>query len=82
MPDRPTPSVHQSAPGVLATTLGMTPHAYLVQRRLALARSLLAGGQSIAEAATAAGFADQAHLTRVFRRCLGYTPAAYARARA
>jgi len=61
--------------------LGMTPHAYLVQRRLALACSLLDAGQPIAEAATAAGFADQAHLTRSFTRCRGYTPAAYAGAR-
>ncbi|MFL6698650.1 MAG: helix-turn-helix domain-containing protein [Vitreoscilla sp.] len=64
-----------------ARELGMTPHAYLVQRRLALARSLLDAGQSIADAAAAAGFADQSHLTRSFKRCLGYTPAAYARAR-
>jgi AraC-like DNA-binding protein len=61
--------------------LGMTPHAYLVQRRLSLARSLLDAGQPIAEAAAAAGFADQSHLTRSFTRCLGYTPAAYAGAR-
>ena len=59
----------------------MTPHAYLVQRRLALARSLLDAGRPIADAAAAAGFADQAHLTRAFRRSLGYTPAAYAGAR-
>jgi len=64
-----------------ARELGMTPHAYLVQRRLTLARRLLDAGQPIAQAAAAAGFADQAHLTRLFRRCLGYTPAAYAGAR-
>jgi len=64
-----------------ARELGMTPHAYLVQRRLALARSLLDAGQPIADAAAAAGFADQSHLTRAFRRSLGYTPAAYAGAR-
>lgn len=64
-----------------ARELGMTPHAYLVQRRLALARRLLDAGQPIADAAAAAGFADQAHLTRAFRRSLGYTPAAYAGAR-
>ena len=64
-----------------ARELGMTPHAYLVQRRLALARSLLDAGQPIAQAALAAGFSDQSHLTRAFRRCLGYTPAAYSGAR-
>ena len=64
-----------------ARELDMTPHAYLVQRRLAVARALLDAGEAIADAAAAAGFADQAHLTRLFRRCLGYTPAAYARSR-
>jgi AraC-like DNA-binding protein len=64
-----------------ARELGMTPHAYLVQRRLALARSLLDAGEPIAEAALAAGFSDQSHLTRAFRRCLGFTPAAYSGAR-
>jgi AraC-like DNA-binding protein len=60
--------------------LGLTPHAYLVQRRLALAQSLIGRGTPIAHAAAQAGFADQSHLTRLFTRCLGYTPAAYARA--
>ena len=64
-----------------ARELGMTPHAYLVQRRLALARGLLDAGHGIAQAAVAAGFADQAHLTRAFRRSLGYTPAVYANAK-
>jgi AraC-like DNA-binding protein len=64
-----------------ARELDMTPHAYLVQRRLAVARSLLDAGETIADAAAAAGFADQAHLTRLFRRSLGFTPAAYARSR-
>ena len=59
-----------------ARELGMTPHAYLVQRRLALARSLLDAGQAIAEAAVAAGFADQAHLGRTILAMTGRTPAA------
>ena len=63
-----------------ARELDMTPHAYLVQRRLAVARGLLDAGAGIADAAAAAGFADQAHLTRLFRRSLGFTPAVYVRA--
>ena len=63
-----------------ARELGLTPHAYLVQRRLALARRLIDGGATLADAAAAAGFADQSHLTRLFRRFLGYTPAAYSKA--
>jgi AraC-like DNA-binding protein len=47
---------------------------------LRTARRLLADGHSAAEAAALTGFADQAHLTRWFRRCYGVTPVAYARA--
>jgi AraC-like DNA-binding protein len=57
---------------------GLTPHAYLVQRRLALSRRLIAGGTSLAEAAAAAGFADQSHMTRHFVRAFGYPPGTYA----
>jgi AraC-like DNA-binding protein len=60
-----------------AREVGATPHAYLVGRRVLLARRLLAAGQSPAEAAQGAGFADQSHLTRAFRRHLGTTPARY-----
>ena len=59
---------------------GLTPHAYLVQRRLVLARRLIAGGALLAEAAVASGFADQSHMTRAFVRSLGLTPGAYAAA--
>lgn len=60
--------------------VGTTPHAYLIQRRVRLARQLLAAGCGPAEAAAAAGFADQSHLTRAFVRQLGVTPARYRRA--
>ena len=60
-----------------ARTVGVTPHAYLLQQRVRLARRLLAAGRRPAEAATEAGFADQSHLTRAFRRQLGVTPARY-----
>jgi AraC-like DNA-binding protein len=59
---------------------GLTPHAYLVQRRLGLARSLLTGGTPIAAVAADSGFSDQSHLNRAFVRTFGYTPGAYARA--
>ena len=57
--------------------VGTTPHAYLLQRRVCLARRLLTERQSIAEAAANAGFADQSHLTRAFVRHLGVTPGRY-----
>lgn len=59
---------------------GLTPHAYLVQRRTDLARRLITGGTPLAEAATASGFADQSHMTRAFVRKYGLTPGAWARA--
>jgi AraC-like DNA-binding protein len=57
--------------------VGITPHAYLVQRRVRLARGLLAAGRTPAQAAAEAGFADQSHLTRAFLRQLGVTPGRY-----
>ncbi|MFC5744909.1 helix-turn-helix transcriptional regulator [Actinomadura rugatobispora] len=57
--------------------MGMPPYAWLAQHRVARARSLLDAGLPPAEAAARVGFADQAHLTRWFRRVLGVTPGAY-----
>jgi AraC-like DNA-binding protein len=59
---------------------GLAPGEYLRQLRLRAARQELARGTPPGQAAADAGFADQAHLTRWFRRCYGITPAAYARA--
>lgn len=56
---------------------GATPHAYLMQQRVRLARRHLASGTGVADAAAQAGFADQSHLTRAFVRQLGVTPGRY-----
>jgi AraC-like DNA-binding protein len=58
---------------------GLPPHRYLTGRRVDLARRLLLAGHPASGVAQAAGFHDQAHLTRHFRRLLGTTPARYAR---
>lgn len=58
---------------------GLAPSDYQRQLRLRTARRLLASGVSPASAAAEAGFADQAHLTRWFRRSYGVTPGAYQR---
>lgn len=60
---------------------GMPPHLYLTGRRVELARRLLLAGQPPADVAVAAGFYDQSHLTRTFRRTLGISPARYAQTR-
>ncbi len=62
------------------TSTGMTPHRYLVKRRIDHARSLLKRREiSIIDVAAYCGFSSQAHLTQVFRAYLGVTPAEYRR---
>jgi AraC-like DNA-binding protein len=63
-----------------AHEMGLPPHAYRMQRRVGLARQLIARGAVLADAAATAGFADQSHMTRAFVRLLGVTPASYAAA--
>jgi AraC family transcriptional regulator len=57
---------------------GCAPHAYVMQRRLARARELLARSpQSLKVVAARCGFSDQSHMTRVFQRHLNVTPGTY-----
>jgi AraC-like DNA-binding protein len=56
---------------------GLAPSDYQRQLRVQAARRLLSAGVTPARAAAEAGFADQAHLTRWFRRYYGVTPGAY-----
>ncbi|MBO2453504.1 AraC family transcriptional regulator [Actinomadura barringtoniae] len=58
-------------------SMGMPPYAWLAQHRVGRARRLLDAGHRPAEAASLVGFADQAHLTRWFRRVLAVTPGEY-----
>ncbi|RJG03996.1 helix-turn-helix domain-containing protein [Noviherbaspirillum sedimenti] len=54
---------------------GLTPHRYVMERRVARAKELLAHSpMSIGELSTCLGFGDQAHLTTVFKRLTGTTP--------
>jgi len=56
-------------------TTGLSPHQYVVRRRLERAQSLLRSTTlSIAEIVTAVGFYDQSHLVRHMRRVRGVTP--------
>lgn len=62
-----------------ARETGMTPHAHVLQTRVQYAHRLLLDGIPAAEAAIAAGFCDQPHLIRQFRRHYGVTPGALIR---
>ena len=57
---------------------GVTPHYYVIQRRIERAQELLASTHlSLSEIAFATGFSDQSHLTRTFARVVGATPGAW-----
>ena len=56
---------------------GTSPHRYLLMRRLELARDRIHRKRPLAEVACDAGFADQAHFTRVFKSAFGLTPTRY-----
>lgn len=57
-------------------TFGCPPHGYVINRRVERAQRLLArGAMPVKEIASACGFADQAHMTRVFQVRLHTTPA-------
>jgi AraC-like DNA-binding protein len=53
---------------------GTSPDRYRTLRRLAVARVAIEGGRSLARTAADAGFADQSHMTRQFKRTYGVTP--------
>jgi AraC family transcriptional regulator len=59
---------------------GMTPHQYLMILRVDRAKDLLANrNANLIDIATICGFSSQSHLTTVFRRQVGLTPANYRR---
>lgn len=53
---------------------GTSPYRYLQYRRVDLAKQMLREGATLAEAAHGAGFADQSHFGRTFRKTVGLTP--------
>ena len=61
-------------------TTGVTPHRYILNRRIERARRLLREADiSIAQVAYRCGFSSQAHLTLAFRKVCGLTPGEYRR---
>ena len=57
---------------------GTSPYRYLLMRRLDFTRMQIDFGRSLVDLALEAGFADQAHFTRMFKSAFGLTPSAYA----
>jgi AraC family transcriptional regulator len=62
-------------------TVGETPYAYVIRRRIERAQDLvLRTDEPLAQIALDCGLADQAHMTRLFRRAVGVSPGAWRRA--
>ncbi|BAQ82864.1 AraC family transcriptional regulator [Pseudomonas sp. St29] len=59
---------------VFKNSLGISPHSYQIQRRIARVQHLLRSGASITEASFHCGFFDQSHMTRAFKKVVGITP--------
>jgi AraC-like DNA-binding protein len=57
--------------------IGLTPHAYLLDRRFREASRRLGHGEPPGDVAVACGFFDQSHLNRVFKARMGVTPGAF-----
>src|SRR5215471_11338015 len=67
-------SPHHFATAFKAST-GISPHSYVIERRIDRARDLLLQKEkTIPEIAVAVGFSSQSHLTANFRRTMGVTP--------
>lgn len=62
------------------TNMGCSPHEYVIRCRIVRAKTLmLETGISLAQVALECGLADQAHLSRLFRRRVGISPSAWRR---
>jgi transcriptional regulator GlxA family with amidase domain len=73
-------SIHHFA-RAFKQTAGVTPHHYLMQKRVERAQGMLDHTDlPLSEIACAAGFSDQSHLARHFRQMLGVTPGQFRRA--
>ena len=61
-------------------SIGLPPHRYVLERRIARAKELLAGDQlSFAEIGYALGYTSQPHFITMFRKLTGITPGGYRR---
>jgi AraC-like DNA-binding protein len=64
-------------------SFGCPPHAYVMKRRVERVKALMLSTEKpLGQIALECGFADQAHLSHLFRRHVGKSPAAWRRAQA
>lgn len=74
-------SLGRSVPHMIRSfrsTFGISPYAYVIGRRVEIARSMLLTGMMPAQVATSVGFYDQSHFTRHFKRHTSVSPARFA----
>ncbi|MBM9546658.1 helix-turn-helix transcriptional regulator [Leptospira sp. 201903074] len=57
--------------------MGIPLRQYLLWQRLHIAAKLLQGGENLTTASHAAGFSDQAHLSRTFKKMFGVKPSLF-----
>jgi AraC-like DNA-binding protein len=62
------------------SAFGTSPSRFRTMRQLDQVRRSMKSGSGLADAALAAGFADQSHMSRQFKRAYGLTPARWAAA--
>lgn len=62
---------------VFKKSVGVSPHSYQIQKRIAQVQHLLRTGSSLAEASFTCGFFDQSHMTRAFKKVVGITPGSF-----
>ncbi|MFS0828884.1 AraC family transcriptional regulator [Pseudomonas phoenicis] len=58
---------------------GTSPHRYLTMRRLDRMKAAVFAGKSLVDASMEAGFFDQSHMTRHFKKAFGVSPARWCR---
>jgi AraC-like DNA-binding protein len=61
-------------------SFGITPHMHIMRLKLKAAQQrMLFTNDALSQIALSCGLSDQAHLSKVFRRCVGETPSAWRR---
>ncbi len=59
---------------LFAETMGVTPHQYIIAQRIQKAKQFVLEGEPLSLAGIRAGFSDQSHFIRSFRKIYGYSP--------